>query len=81
MITAPGNAPNWAHDFARTADAALQANSWPFISKTPYLVAELTATLAALYPFRFAIVSNGAGNKLVAISNGSAFYYLEGTAV
>lgn len=85
MITAPSSAPAWAHDLAKSVDGALDRNIWPWISRRTYTVTQLTgtpgATLAATYPFMLARVSNGAGNKYVAISNGVAFYYLEGTAV
>ena len=52
-----------------------------FISPTPVLAASLTAAVAARYPWKLAIVSDGAGNRFVAVSNGTAWRYLDGTAV
>ena len=80
-IIAPVEAPRWGHDLAQSAQEEVDRAMWPYIQMKPLLVADLTAALAAKYPWRKAIVSDGAGNKYEAISNGTAFYYLEGTAV
>lgn len=80
-VRAPSNAPDWAFNLARDIQGEIDIARTMFISRTPFTVAELTAALAALHPWKLAIVSDGATNKFVAVSNGSAFYYMEGTAV
>lgn len=79
MITAPTNAPAWAQDFARAIDAALQSQLGPFVSLQPFTVA--AKPLAASFPWKLIFLSDGAANKFIAVSNGTAWYYLEGTAV
>jgi len=74
-------APDWAQRAARSAESAIEGQIWPFISRQRYTVSQLTAAFAAANPWRMAIVKDGAANKFVAISNGTAFYYLEGSAV
>ena len=74
-------APMWAQRMARSVDNEIQQVMWPFISRQTYLVSELTAAMAALYPWGVVFVSNGAGNRPIAVSNGTAFYYADGTAV
>ena len=79
MIAAPVSAPPWAQDFARSIDGALQHQIGPFVSLRPFTVADKPA--AASFPWKLIFLSDGAANKFVAVSNGTAWYYLEGTAV
>jgi hypothetical protein len=79
MITAPVSAPLWAQDFARAIDQAVQSQLGPFVSLTPFTVANKPA--AANFPWKLIFLSDGAANKFVAVSNGTAWYYLEGSAV
>lgn len=80
-VQAPANAAPWAHSFAQTIQRGISECGPLFISLKPFTVAQLTAGMATQFPWKLAFVSNGAGNKFVAVSNGTAFYYLEGTAV
>ena len=81
MIQAPSNAPPWAFQFANQIQRALDLIGPVFISLQPFTVAQLTAAMASKNRWKLAFVSDGADNKFVAVSNGTAFYYLEGTAV
>jgi hypothetical protein len=81
MITVAKDAPPWAFQLALQVQAALDQIGPAFISLRTFTVAQLTASMAQAYPFKLAFVSNGAGDKYVAVSNGVAFYYLNGTAV
>ncbi len=81
MLTAPANAPPWAAAFARSVDDAITNNIWPYISRAPLSVAQLTPALAAKFPFGKAFVSDPPSNQYEAISNGAQFFYLDGTAV
>lgn len=74
-------APMSMADFAKAVDREVDGAIWPYIAREPYTAAQLTAALAAQFPYMKAIVSNGTGNRLEAMSNGTAFYYLDGTAV
>lgn len=66
------------NDFAVT-EAIARAYTQLFVSLTPFTVANKPA--AADYPWKLIFLSDGAGNKFVAVSNGTAWHYLEGTAV
>jgi hypothetical protein len=79
MITAPAQAPLWAQDFARAIDQAVQTQIGPFVSLRPFTVADKPA--AAKFPWKLIFLSDGAANKFVVVSNGTAWYYIEGTAV
>ena len=79
MIPLDSSAPQWAQVLARNIDKAIDANLVTFVRKLPYTVA--TVPSAASYPWKMIFLSDGAGSKFVAVSNGSAWYYLEGTAV
>lgn len=81
MIQVPANAPPWAFSFAQQVQQALSGPGAMFISPRPFTVAQLTAAMASQFPWKLALVSDGAANKFVAISNGVGFFYLEGTAV
>jgi len=71
----------WSALTANAIQAAIDGVGPMFVSTKPFTVAQLTAAMATLFPWKLVFVSNGAGNKFVAVSNGTAFYYLEGTAV
>ena len=81
QVSAGAGAPSWGIKLAQDTQQAIDALPRMFISAKPFVVADLTAAFAANFPWRLAIVSDGAANKFIAISNGTAFYYLEGTAV
>jgi hypothetical protein len=78
VITAPSGSPQFAHDLARSAQTAVDDIAQVFISNQAFTVATLPA--ASRFIYKMAIVSDGAGNKFVVISNGTAWYYLEGSA-
>jgi hypothetical protein len=80
-LKAPFNAPRSTQALAEDVQHRIDDNRSLFISPKPFTVAQLTAGMATRFPWRIAIVSNGVGNKFLAISNGTAFYYMEGTAV
>jgi len=80
MLNAPSNAPPWAFVFSKSIDSEISNSIWPWISKTPATVAQLTASLAAQYPFGLIFVSDPPADQYVAVSNGTAFFYLDGTA-
>ena len=81
-LTLDSDAPPWASAFARRIEAAIgDGATWPFISRQTYTVSQLTAALAVSAPWGMAIVSNGAGGRPLAISNGTIFVYLDGTTV
>ena len=64
---------------ARETERALDAHMWPYVSRTPYTVASKPNAASSAY--RKIILSDGAANRLEAMSNGTAWYYLDGTAV
>lgn len=78
QIKARGDAPPWGVKLAEDVQVAIDALPKMFVSNKPFTVATLPT--AARYPWRLAIVSDGAANKFVVISNATAWYYLEGTA-
>lgn len=80
-IDVPAAAPPWVTPLTRDTQREIDQARSPFISLKPFVVADLTAAMASLYPWKLAIVSDGAANKFLAISNGTAFYYVQGTAV
>jgi len=51
------------------------------IALPKYTVANLLLVPASRYPFRLFAVTNGAGNRWAAMSNGTTWRYLDGTAV
>jgi hypothetical protein len=67
------------HSFARDIEAWADAQKRGPISLTAYTVAALPD--AADYPFALIAVRDGAGHKHAAISDGTAWYYLDGSAV
>lgn len=81
MLTAPSNAPAWAFAFAKSVDDEITNNIWPYISRNPLNVAQLTASLAARFPWRVCFVSDPPANQYMAVSNGTQFFYLDGTPV
>ena len=74
-----GNAPQWAQDFAvavgRTLEEALTRPLEIFTLTT------LPSATDKRWLWRPIVITNGAANKFIAISNGTAWYYTEGTAV
>jgi hypothetical protein len=78
-LRAPAAAPAWAHGFARDVEAWADAQRRGPQSLSVY--SRLALPLAADHPFALIALSDGVGNKHAAISNGSAWYYLDGTAV
>lgn len=81
MLQVPSNAPPWAFALGKTIDQEIANNIWPWISRKPLTVAQLTAKLAGQYPYGMVFVSDPPSNQYVAVSNGGAFFYLDGTAV
>ena len=81
MLNVPSNAPPWAFALGKNIDDAIGANIWPWISRTPLTVVQLTATLAAKFPFGLVFVSDPPANQYIAVSNATAFFYLDGTPV
>ena len=80
MINIDQTAPDWAQRMARdTSDALDRAELGMFVSATAFLSTAMPD--ATKYAWRLAFVSNGTGNRFVAVSNGVAWYYLDGTAV
>lgn len=63
----------------RTAPTDLQDQIGPFVSLRPFTL--LNRPPPSKYPWKLIFLSDGAANKFVAVSNGTAWYYLEGTAV
>lgn len=81
MITAPLDAPAWAHTFAKTIDAALQAAAWPFASKRAFDAADLDAASAAKFPLSLAFSRDGAGAASFQFSDGSTWTDLKSGVV
>ena len=71
----------WGQRLARSVDENIAQEIWPFIAREPFTRAQLTAAMAAMYPYMLAFVSDGTGNHGMAQSVAGAFYYLDGTAV
>jgi hypothetical protein len=46
-----------------------------------FTAAELVQVPAARYPYRLVAVTDGAGNRWAAMSNGTTWRYLDGTSV
>ncbi len=65
----------------RDIEKFVEGQTGLFISLSTFTRSQLTAAVAARHPFRLALVSDGTSNRYLAISNGSAFYYPDGTAV
>lgn len=80
-ISVPADASPQLRALVASIQTEIDMARSPFISQSPYTVAELTTGLAALNPWKLAVVTDGAANKYLAISNGTAFYYVQGTAV
>lgn len=81
MLNVPSNAPAWAFAFGRNIDDRINQNIWPFLSRTPFAAAELTAALAVKNPWRMVFVSDAPSNQPIAISDGAIFRYADGSAV
>jgi hypothetical protein len=78
-LRAPATAPGWLQEFAREVEAWSAAQQ-----RGPQTLSAFSRTampLAADHPFALVAVADGAGNRHVAVSNGTAWYYLDGTAV
>jgi hypothetical protein len=72
-------APEWAQRFKLAIEAAIEA-AWT--RPLPiFTVATIPSATNKKWLWRPVVVTDGAGNKWVAISNGTAWRYLEGTAV
>lgn len=79
-LTIDTEAPPYLSDLARKLDILIaQAQLGAFVSQTPYTVANKPSAITNAWKLIF--LSDGALNKFVAVSNGVAWYYLEGTAV
>ena len=79
MITLPADAPEWARVMAQEIQQEIE-NAWT----RPLQVFSTTNKPSPTDPrwlWRPFVVSDGAGNKWVAISNGTTLRYLEGSAV
>ena len=80
MIIVDQDAPRWAKEIVRQANQDIaDAGLGPFVSRTPFLAASMPD--ATKNAWKLAFISNGAADKYVAVSNGVAWFYLEGTAV
>ncbi len=80
-IKAPADATPSLRGLVEDIQREIDLARSPFISQSTYTVAELTTALAASFPWKMAVVTDGAASKFVAISNGTQFFYLQGTAV
>jgi hypothetical protein len=78
-LRTPAGAPGWLQGFAREIETWTDARGRGPLALTAYSKTALPS--AADYPFALIAVSDGAGNRFAAVSNGSAWYYLDGTAV
>ncbi|MDX2143022.1 MAG: hypothetical protein SFV19_06685 [Rhodospirillaceae bacterium] len=78
-LRTPSGAPSWLQGFAREIETWADARLRGPMSLTVYSKTALPT--AADYPFALVAVSDGAGGKYAAVSNGTAWYYLDGTAV
>jgi hypothetical protein len=80
MITVAQDAPLWAQQLVRQVNADIAtASLGPFVSRAPFLKTSMPD--ATKNAWKLAFVSNGTGNKFIAVSNGVAWFYPEGTAV
>ena len=79
MVTLDQNAPDWAQRLVKDLNNEFDAVLGLFVSKTAFLATAMPD--ATKNAWKLAFVSNGAANKFVAVSNGVAWYYLQGTAV
>jgi|GEM_PF-2745622 hypothetical protein len=79
MINLDQTAPSWAHRFKQAIEIALE-QLWTRPLPV-YTVATLPTPTDKKWLWRQIAVSDGAGNKFVAVCNGTAWYYLQGTAV
>ena len=79
IIPISGDAPEWAQVFANAIGAAIEE---ALTRRLPvFTLATLPSATDKRFLWRPIAISNGASNKFVAISNGTAWYYMEGTAV
>lgn len=79
MIIIDRSAPTWAQRLVQSITQAIE-NVW--VRPLPvFTTTTLPTATDARWLWRPVVVSNGAGNKWVAISNGTEWRYLEGTAV
>ena len=78
MITVPADAPDWAQRMGRDVSAAIESA----ISQPRPLPTFKVATKPAASKFRGCAIwlSDSAGNRQIAVSNGTAWYYADGTA-
>lgn len=79
VLRAPANAPAWMQTFARDMEAWGDTAKRGPQALTVYSITELPD--AAATPFALIALRDGAGNKHAAISNGVAWFYLDGAAV
>lgn len=80
ILTVDTQAPPYIFDLVRKLNILLtQAQLGAFVSMAPYTVAAKPD--ATLFAWKLIFLSDGAGNKFVAVSDGTAWYYLEGTPV
>lgn len=79
MITLDRNAPDWAQVLVTQINQAID-ESWTRALPL-YTTTTLPSATDKTWLWRPIAVSDGAANKFVAISNGTAWYYLQGTAV
>lgn len=72
-------APEWAQIFAKTLGATIEE---ALTRRLPlFTLATLPSPTDKRWLWRLIAISDGAGNKFVATTNGTAWRYLEGTAV
>ncbi len=73
-IKAPVDAPDWAHDLARNAQTVVDNAIWPYLSRTPILVAQLPPAGVNNVWMKY-YVSDGASGMLEVTSNGTGWFY------
>lgn len=79
MIDLPPEAPTWARQLAERMEEEIElAISRPLPTFT---LADRPSATDLKWVWRPYVLTNGAGNKWVVISNGTTLRYLEGTAV
>lgn len=75
-VTAPNEAPDWAHQFAKNVQRAIDNTIWPYIRRSPIAVADLPdATLWAWQKF---YVSDGTAGMTEVTSDGTSWRYPTG---
>ncbi|MDX2224593.1 MAG: hypothetical protein SFV21_17710 [Rhodospirillaceae bacterium] len=78
-LRAPAFAPGWLQSFAGTIEDWVEARRRGPQPLTAYSRTALPD--AARHAWSLIAVSDGASNRFAAVSNGSAWYYLDGTLV